>query len=414
MDQMRPPDLLVARILSAVGPGSGPARPPTRPSAGIAFALWSIPLSATAQTVETLDLARSVNVDGLYGAPDGNLYAAAGWNGSTVYKVGTDGSLTNVAAGIDGPIHMAMDADGSLYVSAWNSARIHRIDPEGNGSVFAMVDPFPAGLAFGPDGFLYIAHSPPTGLGGVTRVDPEGQASSFASGSGINRPVGIAFDDDGNLYVANLYNTRISKITPAGAISAFAEAPTRHGTFSVGHLVYSGGFLYASNIGNHQILKISLAGNVEVFAGTGTSGHVDGGASEARFNRPNGLAVSAGGASLVTASVPASSYFQTVSLNLTTGSATPPSLPSGLAVEGPFPNPASGTARIIIDPAGSGLVSCTIHDVLGREVSKPLVGSVLNGPTDLDLPTNGLTTGLYLIRVESEHAQLVLPLVVSR
>ena len=128
--------------------------------------------AATAQTVSSLPLSQFLTADGLFAAPNGTIYAAGGWNKTDIFEISPEGFVSSFATGLDGPIHMAMDADGNLYVSTWNDRKIFRLDEEGGIELFAEVDPYPTGLAFGPDGNLYVGHAPPSGTGGISKVTP--------------------------------------------------------------------------------------------------------------------------------------------------------------------------------------------------------------------------------------------------
>ena len=83
-----------------------------------------------------------------------------------------------------------------------------------------------------------------------------GMADGYASAANFNSPGGLAVDASGNLYVADSYNNRIRKIT---------------------HIT-------------------ALGGDVTTLAGAGTAGFQDGGAANALFNRPAGVAIDETGA----------------------------------------------------------------------------------------------------------------------
>ena len=70
-------------------------------------------------------------------------------------------------------------------------------------STFASGFNGPVGLAFDAAGNLYVANY---GNSTVSEVTPAGLVSTFASG--FEQPYGLAFDAAGNLYVANYGKTR--------------------------------------------------------------------------------------------------------------------------------------------------------------------------------------------------------------
>jgi hypothetical protein len=111
----------------------------------------------------------------------------------------------------------AADADGNLFamvsgprgeevpVSIFRIARDLQVTP------FVRNLMNVSALAFGPDGHLY-ASSRADGI--IYRISPAGAVSVFAEGMGI--ATGLAFDHEGNLFVGDRSGT-IFKLTPRGA-----------------------------------------------------------------------------------------------------------------------------------------------------------------------------------------------------
>lgn len=147
--------------------------------------------------------------------------------------------------------------------------------------------------------FTTLAGSP--GFTGTN--DGTGQNSRFFS------PVGIAVDSAGTLYVADFLNHAIRKMTREGthwnvtAIAGLAgSSGYQDGTNSdarfnrpTGIALDSAGNLFVSERYNHTIRKISPAGTnwvVSTVAGlTTVTGHEDGTNTDARFYLPSGLAI---------------------------------------------------------------------------------------------------------------------------
>jgi serine/threonine-protein kinase len=106
---------------------------------------------------------------------------------------GTAGSTdaTGAAASFNGPIGLAVDSAGNLYVADLNNQKIRTITPAGVVTTFA-------------------------GSGTAGSTDATGTAASF------NSPGGLAFDTAGNLYVADRDNHKIRRITAAGVVTTYA------------------------------------------------------------------------------------------------------------------------------------------------------------------------------------------------
>ncbi|MBO6576508.1 MAG: CotH kinase family protein [Rhodothermales bacterium] len=80
-----------------------------------------------------------------------------------------------------------------------------------------------------------------------------------------------------------------------------------------------------------------------------------------------------------------------------------PQLVAGqITVTGPYPNPVSGTARLVVGLSPSGWMVVTLHDVLGREVRQVFRGFPESDAfQELILDTTGLPNGLHFLRIRS-------------
>jgi len=369
--------------------------------------------SASAQLVSTLSFSEEIEVDGLYAGQDGFLYAAGGFQGESVYRIAPDGTVTELASDLDGPIHMVLDDQGILYVSTWNDASIHRIYPNGVVEKAATVDPYPGGMAIGPDGWIYIAHGPPSDPGGISRIDDEATVERIASGDGIDRPVGIAFDDAGNLYAANLYDSNINKIDRSGNVTLFATVPPSF-QFTTGHMVYHDGYLYTSHISENKILRISMNGTVEVLAGTGEAGHQDGDLSGASFRNPNGITMSPDGNTLYISSIGSHTGVRAISFSSATLATSEPELPENARLESPFPNPASSEATAMFSLRRAETVNLRLINALGQQVRHLVTDHASPGAHSYRFSTSGLPAGMYFLVFESGQSRQIKPVMVAR
>jgi len=125
----------------------------------------------------------------------------------------------------------------------------------------------------------------------------------------INDPSGVSVDGQGNLYIAEYWNHWIRKVDPNGIITTVAGTGTAGysgdgGPATQAQLNYPwqivadvAGNLYIADSVNHRIRKVDPNGIITTVAGTGTAGYSgDGGpATQARINRPRGIALDAEG-----------------------------------------------------------------------------------------------------------------------
>ncbi|MGZ5566220.1 MAG: NHL domain-containing protein, partial [Limisphaerales bacterium] len=136
------------------------------------------------------------------------------------------------------------------------------------------------------------------GDAGQTNVDGTGSNARF------NNPWGVAVDSSGNVYVAETDSHIIRKVTSGGMVTTVAglagtsgstDATGTSARFNLpqGIAVDASGNLYVTDSGNHTIRKITSGGVVTTIAGSaGSSGTADGSGSSARFNNPEGIALS--------------------------------------------------------------------------------------------------------------------------
>ncbi len=172
---------------------------------------------------------------------NGTINTVAG-NGNTGYT-GDGGQAT--AATFASPAGLAVDSAGDIYISDYGNNVVRKVSVTGvistvagNGSPGYSGDggqaisaqlTGPLGLALDAAGNLYIADS---GNHVIRIVAPGGKIGTFA-GTGVlgdandggpaanaqlASPAGLAFDSSGNLYIADSGANRVRLVTPAGLI----------------------------------------------------------------------------------------------------------------------------------------------------------------------------------------------------
>jgi len=122
-------------------------------------------------------------------------------------------------------------------------------------------------------------------------------------------PFGLAVDASGNLLVSDDEAHRVRRITPGGAISAFAGAGALgasgdgaaavNAAMNVPHdvVVDAAGNVYISDTNNHRVRRVAPDGMITTYAGTGVPdfGGDGGPAAQARLVAPAGLALDSAG-----------------------------------------------------------------------------------------------------------------------
>ena len=159
----------------------------------------------------------------------GIVTTVAGGNGPG----STDG--TGTAAKLDEPRGVAVDSSGTIYVADYDNHLIRKItaagvvttlagsaDVEGSADGAGSAARFrgPMGIAVDSSGVVYVAD---TGNRSIRRISTSGAVTTLSlSGGGLSQPRGIAVDGAGVLYVADYASHTILTISIAGAVTTLA------------------------------------------------------------------------------------------------------------------------------------------------------------------------------------------------
>jgi sugar lactone lactonase YvrE len=180
----------------------------------------------------------------------GNLYVADTGN-HAIRKITPGGVVTTLAgngqpgdvdgigkaARFNGPVGVAVDKAGNVFVADTYNDRIRRIAPDGtvttiagtgkpgdaDGAALTAGFDTPSGIAVAPNGTLYIAD---TGNDAVRAMAPGGLVSTLAAPPDgerrpvLKRPVGVALTHDGFLYVSASGGGRILQFSKDGTYRA--------------------------------------------------------------------------------------------------------------------------------------------------------------------------------------------------
>ncbi len=272
----------------------------------------------------------------LYIADLGNLRVRKVANGliTTIAGTGSPGYAGDngpaTSAQMEGPLHVASDAAGNLYIADGIDHRIRQVSggvittAVGNGSFGYSGDNGPAadaqldlpwGVAVDAAGSVYIADYSNYRVrkvsgGNITTVAGNG-VYGFSGDNGaatdakLRSPAAVAVDAGGSLYIADYWDHRVRKVSNGvittvagngGSGSAGDNGPATSASLSKpsGAAVDAAGNLYIADASNNRIRKVSN-GVITTFAGGGTTLGDNGPAVNAKLSGPVSVALDSAG-----------------------------------------------------------------------------------------------------------------------
>jgi sugar lactone lactonase YvrE len=166
-----------------------------------------------------------MNATGLAVDKEGTIYVSSRFDGM-VYQISPSGNMSVYVEGMGVATGICFDEDGNLYVGD-RSGTVFKIAPNRQIFVYATLEPSISAyhLAWGPDQHLYVSGPTTSSFDSVYRITDSGDVEVFYRGLG--RPQGMAFDTDGNLYAAASHMGRkgVVRITPDKTISHVLSGP---------------------------------------------------------------------------------------------------------------------------------------------------------------------------------------------
>lgn len=374
----------------------------------------------------------------------GTLFVADAGDTGRIRRIDPDGKVTTLPGSFDTPSGLALDAAGNLFVAETGANAIRKISPAGvvttlagdgiagfrDGPAAAARFNGPIGVAADDKGNVYVADSYNDRIRIIT---PDGQvrtlagqdAPGFADGQGaaaaFDTPTGIALDRHGALLVSDSGNTAIRKVGKDGRVATLARTDPNDGAGLLQGIVGLAptwdGFVYIASYRRGRIVEMSPAGSLRVLAGPGST--IEGNAA-LPLTGPAGLAIDGAGGLYV---ADASAY---AVRKLAPRPADAAPIPAALAEPAPpalirkpaFPwpvGPQSGWHEVVGDMGevrGNYDGESRDHLHAGLDISAPVGGTVLASADETvrdPLPNwdvEGLSEGLRVDQMTYIHMRV--------
>jgi len=160
-----------------------------------------------------------LNATGLAFNPEGDLFVTSRAEGA-VYRIDDAGEFSTYAEGMGVATGAAFDREGNLFVGD-RSGTIFKINSQRQIFVHATLEPSVAAyhLAVDAEGTLYVSAPSLSSNDAIWAIDPHGETRVWYRGLG--RPQGLALSKDGDVYLAACLHGRrgIVRVTPQGDAS---------------------------------------------------------------------------------------------------------------------------------------------------------------------------------------------------
>jgi len=250
----------------------------------------------------------------------GAVYVADAGGADRIRRIAPDGRTATLPGTFDTPSGLAIDKAGNLYVAETGANRIRVIRRDGrvetlagdgapgfrDGPAGQAQFNGPIGVAVDAAGNVYVAD---TYNDRIRRIAPDRQVSTLAGGdapglvdgqgaaAAFDTPCALALDPAGGLLVADTGNNAIRKVAANGAVTTLARAapsdpnPALRGP--IGLASTADGYLYIATFRRGRILQMSPKGELRVLTGRDASPAQN---RDIELIRPAGLALDRHGA----------------------------------------------------------------------------------------------------------------------
>jgi hypothetical protein len=92
----------------------------------------------------------------------------------------------------------------------------------------------------------------------------------------------------------------------------------------------------------------------------------------------------------------------------------PPGAPRDYQLEQNYPNPFNPDTKIVFTLPFASVVNLTVHDLLGREVSRLVTGQRAAGTYTIDFSAKGLASGVYFYTIHADNYEEVRKMIIER
>ncbi|HEX5884359.1 MAG TPA: NHL repeat-containing protein [Pyrinomonadaceae bacterium] len=213
-------------------------------------------------------------------ASDGNLFVADTAN-NRIRKITPEGQVSTVAgdgaagyvdgpaaqAQFNGPMGVAVDARGNIYVADTYNDRIRMIATDGQVSTIAGVGTpgyadddrtsalfdTPSGIAVATDGSIIVSD---TGNDRLRKISPEGNVTTLPVNEELSNPVGLTLSHDNFIYVTELDRSRVVQIAPDGTLREIASGFNQPTGIAINPRSDRPAELYIADSGNYLLRKL--------------------------------------------------------------------------------------------------------------------------------------------------------------
>lgn len=348
-------------------------------------------------TVSTFEGIDSVKIDdAVYVANDGSIYGSH-FEGTRVYKIKPDGTVSVFADGFLGPNGLEFDSKGFLYVVNHKANKVYKVAPDGSKTEFVSSVHRPSGIIKLPNSDTMLITRYYANL--ILKVAPDGKMDTLAIGDQLNGPVGLVFDENGELYTGNFNDRRIIHIRRDGTQSEIIQIP---GGQYLGFLAYHNGIFYGTSFQLSQIYQVRKSDTVMTLLAGKNAGEIDGDTSVALFNRPNGIAMSLTGDSIFV------SDYATQNVRIITGYNISNSI-ENITIHPTvkvYPNPASNSFYVKLRSVKSFKSTIQLIDLTGRIIFEKHQ-QIETGINDFQLSISNITPGNYFLKISSHKSALL-------